>query len=899
MAMSSRTKLSIAAVGIGIVAAGAVYWVTQRSGSGSTPSSRSDDGMSSVRRLSAGGPGMTAMRADDPTGALRLEGQVVDADEKPVGGVRVAIDSNPPRETTSEEDGSFAFDGLVARDYDVVASSAGGTAGPVTTQLTADSEPVILRLRAAGSLTVTVVDAATGEGISGAAVELRASLVIAAKTDGDGVASLSGIGQQWYVLNVSASGYAPNASMFDLAGDPSVAQRRTVEMLRGAPVSGRVVDESGKGVAGARVIADPASEPFPVVDPRRDGVTTDGEGNWRLPAVGAGTYRFVATHAKYAPGTSAPAPLDGTNERSGVEIVMQTGVTLSGTVKTSDGEPAAGASVRVAEAGGGLAWHMLREVTTGADGTFSIDGLPPRRIDLVAAHDAGSSAITELDLDGKTTESVELVLDITGTIAGVVVDSEGEPIAEAQVMAEAVRSGQIGQNWEWRVRGTPMIVSGAGGEFRFAGLPPGDYELRAIRPGASTSSLWQAPSTVVATGTLDVELLLPEPGRLMGKVAFADGTSPRAYTVAVGAGYPIPFGEKDGAFSLDAPGGKQTLFVSGPDFMRSSLTVEVNERENTDVGTITVEKGRAISGRVVDPNGNPVEGATVAAGQLISGSGSEFHIPSESINAQTTTTDAAGRFLMSGFGESPLVAQANHDEVGRSDAIPIIRSSRSVDIELVLISSGSLEGVITRDGKPLPNTVVIANPRAATRSNFFTVSGPDGSYALDKLSAGDYFIMAMIGGGGPRPKDMHLHSVDIVAGQTTEQDIDIVAGPVTLAIDTLSDTGERIQIVSVFALNGTIDAPNSEALRAMASEIDSAIMYMRNTWSGATIKIEGVHPGPHTVCSIPIVVGEGGMQEAMSKSDTAPMKCEHLDVQATPTEQPITVTVPNEWLQPH
>src|SRR5262245_52097329 len=48
---------------------------------------------------------------DEPTGALLLEGLVVDAADKPVPGARVAIDSHPRREVRSGEDGSFAVDG--------------------------------------------------------------------------------------------------------------------------------------------------------------------------------------------------------------------------------------------------------------------------------------------------------------------------------------------------------------------------------------------------------------------------------------------------------------------------------------------------------------------------------------------------------------------------------------------------------------------------------------------------------------------------------------------------------------------------------------------------------------------------------------------------------------------
>src|SRR3954470_21979408 len=109
---------------------------------------------------------------DDPRGTLRLEGQVIDAEDHPVGGATVVIASNPPRSLLTEGDGSFAFDGLIARPYTLLARAAQGVAGPITARLTARSEPVVLRLRPAARLTVTVVGG-DGKAITGATVELR------------------------------------------------------------------------------------------------------------------------------------------------------------------------------------------------------------------------------------------------------------------------------------------------------------------------------------------------------------------------------------------------------------------------------------------------------------------------------------------------------------------------------------------------------------------------------------------------------------------------------------------------------------------------------------------------------------------------------------------------------
>src|SRR6185369_11269690 len=83
---------------------------------------------------------MAVLSDDDPKGTLRLEGQVVDQDDKPVAGAIVTLSSNPPRTTKSEDDGGFAFETLVARPYTLTARADKGVAGPVTAKLTAKSD---------------------------------------------------------------------------------------------------------------------------------------------------------------------------------------------------------------------------------------------------------------------------------------------------------------------------------------------------------------------------------------------------------------------------------------------------------------------------------------------------------------------------------------------------------------------------------------------------------------------------------------------------------------------------------------------------------------------------------------------------------------------------------------
>src|SRR5262245_6721718 len=213
---------------------------------------------------------------DDPRGTLRLEGQVIDAEEHGVAGATVVITANPPRSITTEADGSFAFDGLVARPYTVLARAAQGVAGPITARLTERSDPVVLRLRPAGKLTVTVVGV-DGKPFGGATVELRgidvqrqATTAGPSEARGDtpearsarnsearegwktttGVAVFAPVAPGPYQIAAWADGMAHSFQRIQIgAGD---AEAR-LKLGAGAPVAGKVVDDRGAGIGGARV----------------------------------------------------------------------------------------------------------------------------------------------------------------------------------------------------------------------------------------------------------------------------------------------------------------------------------------------------------------------------------------------------------------------------------------------------------------------------------------------------------------------------------------------------------------------------------------------------------------------------------------------------------------------
>jgi RNA polymerase sigma-70 factor (ECF subfamily) len=793
---------------------------------------------------------------DDPKGTFRLEGQVIDEKDQAVANATVAIDANPSRTVETDAGGNFVFEGLIARDYRVEATgSVGGVhgyAGPTRLRLTEKPEPVTLRMREGGVVEV-VVSASDGSVIKGASVELRSTLTWKGSTDDKGIATLRGVGAAWAPLVANADGFAPAAMMLSTSGSPAAPSRVSLTLAKGAMLSGKVIDDTGKPIGGARVVATAASEPLPVVDPRRDGVETKPDGTFALPVIAAGTWRVTATHGTYAPTTSAPITVDGANAKTGVSLVLSAGATIEGIVQDKSGAPVAAADVRVVVRGTTF-WRAQRKAFTAPDGTFSIAGLPRRAVDVVASAPAGSSAIMPVDLAAKPKQQLTIKLDVAGTIAGTVVDSTGQGIGDAQVIAEPAWNGGVADQQAWIVRGIQEAVTDQGGAFRFDGLPDGTYRLRAARPGAAESALELARALESKPGDTKARIVLPADGVVTGKVALPDGTAPTSFTVSIGGTYPVPFATADGSFSIPTVAGTHTIVVDGRRFLAAKAKdVTVAEGTPTDVGTITVQNGRSVSGRVLDENRVPVANAKVAAGKLLTGGGAELYIADESIDAKDTTTDDSGYFRIEGFPPNAITIVAGKDKL-RSPSIRLPASPDSATIELTLAATAGLDGTITRDGKPLADTIVIANPVGATASNFFVQTGPDGTFALDALAPGPYVVYPMIGGGGPRPKDMYALRVEVAAIGRTKTTIDATPGTSTVTIDVKTEDGKPAPMAMVFLVAMALDVATAGQLRDLdqvaTNTKEPLAIYMRGAMGGPA-EVTTARAGAHSACAMP------------------------------------------------
>lgn len=313
--------------------------------------------------------------------ALRLEGEVIDEDDQPVGGATIQL-VDPRRSTTSELDGSFAFDGLPAATYALYAICDDACSDDAAAALSATSDPVALRIRRAGSVAVLVVEADGGAPIAGATIGDGRRV---ATTDAAGRVRLRCLPRQNARFEVSAPDHGP-VSVVVAAVDREVA--RTIVLARGAPVSGIVVDPDGKPVADAEVEIDGRSW--------RGQVRSDAAGTWRVAGLARGWYAITASSETFGEAEPVSLDVDGIHPRAGITVPVAIGGQIVGSVVDPTGAPIAGARVLADSA----AYEQLT-ATSDATGRFSLLGLPRATFQVWAASGSRSSPRTTVSTRGE------------------------------------------------------------------------------------------------------------------------------------------------------------------------------------------------------------------------------------------------------------------------------------------------------------------------------------------------------------------------------------------------------------------------------------------------------------------------------------------------------------------
>jgi hypothetical protein len=536
-----------------------------------------------------------------------LDGQVVDGAGQPANGARVLLGGTGGRLTREAiadvRGGFFSFAVLEAGAYALRARH--GTLVSPTFIPAADLKGgIVLTLGPGSFIAGQVVDDA-GAGVGG--VEVRAEAgdddplpeVTTARADGG--FRLGPLPPGRVRVVASAPGHLLRAPVsVDLADGKAPPPQRLV-LVRGASLSGRVVDARGAAVAGAEVrcvgagprtdLADLAvldgvlplaaeAAASPGTAGRAVGTTktarSDERGAFRLQDLLPGPLRLEVSRPPFAPlavdlGTVAPGAA-----RDVGALVLRDAAPVAGRVLDEKGAPVAGARVAVSPQIGVFAQ------TDGA-GAFTL-ALPPGSYTLTASAAGRSPATATVNVAGSAAPPpVELRLaGAGGALDGLAQDSAHRPLARASVRAFAAQAHT----------GAPLAVAmtDAGGHFKLARLPAGALWIEVDR------APYPMTGAAAAVGTT-LEVVVPVPGGVDGEVREHVTGAPVARARVEAAG---PAGQrvsgvsgKTGTFKLlRLRPGRWTLTVSAPGFRTATKEVDVPAAEilgETSVRGVRIE----------------------------------------------------------------------------------------------------------------------------------------------------------------------------------------------------------------------------------------------------------------------------------------------------------------------
>lgn len=351
------------------------------------------------------------LRVDGPRSDVDFtmgEGQAIrgrvleDGTDAPIPGARVAarLAARPGGargaqlltvSTVADEEGRFALRGLHLHDYMIWAHATGHQPSGRQT-IPAGQSGVMIRMRRAASIRGSVVDAASGRPVSRYTIVItaRPDLVIVAPgrrsrvDDSEGRFEVRGVSPGRHYLVVRAPGYVETISDPLLVSSGQQMTDVQIKLGHGATLSGRIENGAGEAIPKARLKLTRTPKGMPGVHGMLGPIIkqhaqtlraqSSADGSFRVRNLRAGDWQIQVEHPDYAADREVEVTLLPDEQKKLPPIALVRGGRVVGTVKGRAGKPDPKARIVLQ---GRTRSDFRREATTGPDGRFVFDGVPP------------------------------------------------------------------------------------------------------------------------------------------------------------------------------------------------------------------------------------------------------------------------------------------------------------------------------------------------------------------------------------------------------------------------------------------------------------------------------------------------------------------------------------------
>ncbi len=445
-----------------------------------------------------------------------VTGHVTDVRGNPVAGAEVqatALDFGDSATTDASGAYSLGDDvGIPSGTYTITASANRQPTGTVSGVVLTGGVTSTVDLSLVGSgavITGTVTDE-HGAPVAGATVSVNYDNGgTGASTDVNGTYVFTDLPDGTYTV----SARAPNLLEQTVGPFALVAGQHETANLQlqvAGTLSGRITDGDGHGIANANISVSGST----AIGTVADFATTDPTGHYALSSLRTGDYTTYVSADGFAPLNAAPVsvtegattPLDLTLAREGVLDIV---------VRNTLGVPIPGASVFVSPAPGGQ--YPNQAVVDNGDGTYRLGGLA-EGVYSVYASSADTTAGLPVTRDGVvvsagTTTSLDLQLEVAGSLSGHVSDSQAHAIVGATVYLQG--SG-----------GFRTTTTNGSGDYSFSSYPPGPATLAVFPPSGSNLLTTNVPVTVLSGGVPTTQNVVMQPPATINGTATTTVTGP-------------------------------------------------------------------------------------------------------------------------------------------------------------------------------------------------------------------------------------------------------------------------------------------------------------------------------------------------------------------------------------
>jgi hypothetical protein len=359
---------------------------------------------------------------------------------------------------------------------------------------------------------------------------------------------------------------------------------------------------------------------------------SDADGWYEMKELPAGQYAVSATRLNYTwaaygsdrvLGLGAPITIADGETLDGIDIELQRAGVITGRIVDEFGDPVAGVLVGVSRfqtAQGQRRLTRGRTTTTNDLGEYRLSGLTPgesylsaswNRVSWLDTTDTFAYADTYYPGTGRLADARKLTIapgrildgiDMTlrpvraARITGIVVDSQGQPFPDAEVVATERFGGSF-----HRTR------AGPDGLFELGGLAPGEFIVRADPTfGTGDSASGRLVVSVNGDDVRALQLVVRPPTLLRGRIAIHSirAAAPDMSAVRVNAwledeAQRTAAVEKDGTFEIKVPAGHVVLRTSGPAAEWQLRRVLLNGVDVTD-GGLDVPAADLVAGATVE-----------------------------------------------------------------------------------------------------------------------------------------------------------------------------------------------------------------------------------------------------------------------------------------------------------